>query len=46
MTMIASAGLARAQDAARPFYQGKVIQVLSPYDGGNIENTPSLISAA
>jgi tripartite-type tricarboxylate transporter receptor subunit TctC len=36
MTTIAGAGLASAQEAARPFYQGKVIQVLSPYDGGGI----------
>jgi len=34
--LIAGAGFAHAQDASRTFYQGKTIQVLSPYDGGGI----------
>jgi len=36
MAMIAGTGLVRAQETSRAFYQGKVIQVLSPYDGGGI----------
>jgi len=36
MAMIAGTGLALAQETSRAFYQGKVIQVLSPYDGGGI----------
>lgn len=36
VTTLAGASAVWAQETARPFYQGKVIQVLSPYDGGGI----------